>query len=450
MNIEPQKSKRTISRLQLKDWLRSLPKRMLKLITHNWAWKLCSLLLALCLWAGLITQDPTLTRERVFTDVTASVVGSDTLRRNGLIVLSGLDDEALNVRLRADVPQREYNSASPVSYNPRVDLSRITETGEQTLKFTTTSTTTYGTVQSILPDSVTVVVDEYVTNYRVPVTIVSFGEYPAGFYGTTPTADPSVVAVSGPESVVSRITRVFVDFDVSKLPSREGVSRNALNMRFADAEGNAVVSDLLEVTSSGVLLRSVIVQQQLYPSKQLAVNALGLTSGEPAVGYRLAGVDVSPVSVLAAGEGDALSVLESLSVATPADVSGKSEDFSVDVRLDRPDGVSYLSADMVTLSVRVEPVSVTRTFDNIKLSVVGRSDAYRAALASKTVSVHLTGPQNLLSGLKATAISAFVDVTGLTEGEHQLPVQVQVEGLDMSQLSSALSLETVGVTLSPR
>ena len=125
--------------------------RVLKVIVNNWAWKLLALFLAVCLWAGLITQDPSLTRERVFTDATVSITGAETLRRNGLIVLSGLEDEHLHARLRVEVPQREYNTVGAYNYNPRVELSRITEPGEQQIKLYATSTTAYGTVEDISP-----------------------------------------------------------------------------------------------------------------------------------------------------------------------------------------------------------------------------------------------------------------------------------------------------------
>ena len=164
MNAEPKKAAEQ-PRPSLRKALKGAPQRLWRLIYHNWPWKLLALFLALCLWAGLITQDPTLTRERVFTDVTVSVVGADTLRRNsGLIILSGLEDENLTARLRVDVPQREYNTVTASNYNPRVDLTRITEAGEQTLRINTTSTSTYGTVRSISPETITVVVDQFVTN----------------------------------------------------------------------------------------------------------------------------------------------------------------------------------------------------------------------------------------------------------------------------------------------
>ena len=110
--------------------------RVLKVIINNWTWKLLALFLAICLWVGLITQDPTLTRERVFTDATVSITGAETLRRNGLIVLSGLEDEVLHARLRVEVPQREYNTVGASNYNPRVELSRITSPARSRSSFT--------------------------------------------------------------------------------------------------------------------------------------------------------------------------------------------------------------------------------------------------------------------------------------------------------------------------
>ncbi len=448
MNTEPQKSAQSDRRASKKLTPKTLLKYIIKTVLHNWGWKLAALLLAVGLWAGLITQDPTLTRERTFTDVPISIVGNDSLRRNGLIVLSGLEDEALTARLRADVPQREYNTVSVTSYYTRVDLSRITETGEQTLRIITSSTPTYGTVQSVTPDSIDVVVDNYITNYRIPVVINTIGDYPPGFYGPSPNADPSVVAVSGPKSIVDRITRVYVDFDISKLEPTEKLNRNALAIRFADAEGNAVESDLLEVTSAGVLLRSVIVQQQLYPCKLLPVSEHELLTGTPAEGYYVSNVNVTPSSVSAAGSREALQALESITTISPVDVSGKTEPFSTEARLSKPIDANHISSDAVMIEVTIEPISITRSFDNVKLSVLGADGSQRIKSDVKSIAVHLTGPQNEVQSLKSSEISAAVNVSGLDEGEHALPVSIFIENADMNDFSYTLSMDTVNVSIS--
>ena len=113
---------------------------------RNWGFKLLSVLLALILWAGLITQDPTLTREKVFTDVSVTVSGTDTIKRNGFIVTSDLDELLSDVTVRAAVPQGRYQEATVNAYNVRVDLTRVNATGEWELKLTATNSSTYGNV----------------------------------------------------------------------------------------------------------------------------------------------------------------------------------------------------------------------------------------------------------------------------------------------------------------
>lgn len=96
MNTAPKKNPPVLDK-ELAEVLKATPSRFWNRLIHNWGWKLLSFLLAVCLWAGLITQDPNLTRERRFTDVPITLTNQETLRRNGLIVLSGLEED--NLRL---------------------------------------------------------------------------------------------------------------------------------------------------------------------------------------------------------------------------------------------------------------------------------------------------------------------------------------------------------------
>ena len=60
------------------------------IVLHNGWVKLLALLISLILWAGLISQDETLTRDKTFQNVSVSVTGNETLRNNGYIVVSDL------------------------------------------------------------------------------------------------------------------------------------------------------------------------------------------------------------------------------------------------------------------------------------------------------------------------------------------------------------------------
>ena len=85
--------------------VKAVLRKLKSLLLENWGTKLLALLIAVALWAGLITQDPTLTREKVFADAAVTVNGEDTLKRYGFIVLEDLDEVLSGVDVRVNVPQ---------------------------------------------------------------------------------------------------------------------------------------------------------------------------------------------------------------------------------------------------------------------------------------------------------------------------------------------------------
>ena len=78
---------------------------------HNGGFKLLALLISVLFWAGLISQDETLTRDKTFSDVSVNITGSDTMKRNGYIVVSDLAAMLDDVSVVAEVPQHRYETA---------------------------------------------------------------------------------------------------------------------------------------------------------------------------------------------------------------------------------------------------------------------------------------------------------------------------------------------------
>ena len=205
-----------------------------RIFIHNWPTKLLALLLAIILWGGLITQDPTLTREKHFSSVSVSVSGEESVKRNGFIVTSDLTSLLADVSLTADVPQMQYANAKATNYNVRIDLSRISSAGEQEIRILSTNSSTYGTVSSIQPSTVTIDVEEYITRFRIPVSVQTVGSAPEGYYAGAATLDPPTVTISGPKSMVDKIVRAEVVLELNNLPQREGTIRKALAYTLLD------------------------------------------------------------------------------------------------------------------------------------------------------------------------------------------------------------------------
>ena len=188
-----------------------------RIFIHNWPTKLLALLLAIILWGGLITQYPTLTREKHFSSVSVSVSGEESVKRNGFIVTSDLTSLLGDVSLTADVPQMQYANAKATNYNVRIDLSRISSAGEQEIRILSTNSSTYGTVSSIQPSTVTIDVEEYITRFRIPVSVQTVGSAPEGYYAGAATLDPPTVTISGPKSMVDKIVRAEVVLELNNL-----------------------------------------------------------------------------------------------------------------------------------------------------------------------------------------------------------------------------------------
>ena len=337
--------------------LKAVVKRISVFLTHNWQWKLLSLILAVCLWSGLITQDETLTREKVFSDVVINVTNADTLRRNGFIIVSGLDDLP-TVRVSADVPQKNYNSVSASNYNLRIDLSRIRSTGEQTLQVLSSSSSNYGTVTGISVDSVTVQVDEYMTRSRIPVRLNTAGTLPAGFYGGEAQVDPAYVVVSGPKSLVENVVRCVADYDLSSLAnSQAGTERTAVPFRLLDGEGNEIDSSLIDVTSQSVSLDSIIVSQTLYTEKSLVINTSDIVVGVPAQGYSIRRISSEPATLNVAGRDPFISSLNEFHIAEytdqQIDVTGLDTTVTRTISLNKTGDIAHYSADTVMITVEI-------------------------------------------------------------------------------------------------
>ncbi len=417
-----------------------------RVIRHNGLLKIVSLVLAVILWAMLITQDPTLTREKQMSGGTVMVMGNDSMLRNGFIVTAGLEDLG-TVTIRADVPQGQYQGAAASNYNPRIDLSKITSAGVQEVKINTTNSTTYGTVLEVAPSTVTLTVEDYVTRYRIPVTVETSGELPDGWYATQATRDPPVLAVSGPRSLVNRIVRAEAMLSLDTLPAQEGSVRTAVPYRLVDSLGEEIDDPSLVVTSESVLIDSIVLEQIMEPQKTLHLSTLGLVTGTPAQGYEVKSVTITPEVVVAAGAGEVLEQLDALYADATLDVTDLTSSVNRQIRIRKPTELTYLSQDSVTVAVEIGPVISSRTFHGVRIDLTGTGSDLSGTLSLRAADVDLEGELLWLVELRLSDVHLFVDATGLEAGEYELPVQCSVSRDDSTGWTGTVTPETITVTL---
>ena len=421
--------------------------KLLRRITHNGGFKLLALLLSVALWAGLITQDPSLTRERHFQNVTVSISGSDAVKRNGFIVTSDLKSLLTDVDLEVDVPQMQYQNVTASNYNVRVDLSRITGEGTQTLKILTSSSSTYGTVKSVVPSTIEIEVEPYITRYRIPVRVATTGEPPEGFYASTPAIDPPMVAVSGPRSLVYSINSAEAVVELDKLPAREGEVLQAVPFTLLDRNGTPVQSDLLEITSESVLVDSVLVEQDMFTKREIALSDLGIIRGTPAAGYEVKSVTITPARVAVAGKASELEELNLLYANSYLDVSGLKETVNSNLRIRQPAELTYMSATTCTVVAEIGPIMSERVFSKIRLGIENVERNHVASLGTKEATVTVTAPQLWVNNVVKGDVQLYCDATGLGAGTYDLPVLCTISGSGETTYDLEIVPATVHVTI---
>ena len=339
-----------------------------KTLAHNWAWKLMSLVLAICLWGALISQDTSLPREKTIEGVRVSVTNSASPRSLGLIVVDGLD-ELETVALRVSVPQRNYTQASSANYSARLDLSQIQNTGVQTIKVTASSSNAsqYGTVKEVISPEVTVRVEELGVLYGIPVEARWEGQMNEDYFAGALLKSADAVDISGPKSVVDKVSRCVVVYDLSTLSPERSPNSFSLPFIFEDAEGNTLDSSHLTVTPRGQTgsISRITLTQDVYYLAKVAVASDALIKGEPAEGYAVSSVRVTPSTVIIAGSQVAVApYLGENAFLYPfdqVDITGQSRNVSQLLYLNTPGSVEYISNNTVQVVVTILPEAFVNT-----------------------------------------------------------------------------------------
>ena len=404
-----------------------------------------SLLTAVVFWSILVASDGTLTRQKTFQNVSVSVTGEAALKSRGFIVTDDLDALISGVKMTVEVTQSNYARVSGTSYNPHIDLTQVTGEGENELNVAFSSQL-YGPVVSCEPSSVTVNVERYITR-RIPVVLETVGEL-SGYYLDSAKTDPTMLSVSGPQSLVSRVSRAVATLDIGLLSGDRRSDRAAVGIRLQDVSGGEIASDLIEITNQTVLTSTVVVETEIVPVREVPLAVATLVSGTPAEGYELVEIVPAQDSMLVAADDEVLAAITELTTDQPLSIEGATQDVTGSVRLRRPAGIENTMPYDVTVTARIQEKTVQRTLRQVQVEVDGLDDSLRATLSREKQTVQLTGLYTFIEGLSQSDVRLFVDVNGLGEGTHVVPVQISID--NAPEFACALSSPEVTVTIRQR
>ncbi|MBI3721532.1 MAG: hypothetical protein HY248_03180 [Fimbriimonas ginsengisoli] len=192
---------------------------------------------------------------------------------------------------------------------------------------------------------------EKVISADVGVSVETTGALPADnlvYQGAT--KEPGRVTVTGPESRVKQVRRARVLLDLSKVTRGMAVTDK---VDLLDSDDYPVA----EVTAQPSV---VTIRPEVNPAPQSkSLVVVPQYRGQPAFGYSVARVDVSPASVAATGMSEALARVSTIPT-WPIDLTGLRDSRTFVVRLNPPANIQPAHTRTVSVTVTIESALAPR------------------------------------------------------------------------------------------
>lgn len=236
------------------------------------------------------------------------------------------------------------------------------------------------------------------------------------------TLSTSEVIVKGAEYQINKVAIVKALIDVSKLPSQDVGTQTIdnINLIAYDDSGNIVDVEIVpETISAEITIKS--------PSKELPLKFV--TKGTVAFGYAIKTIEASDTKVTVWGSSEVINDLKYIEVEV--NVNDIKTDQKYKLEINKPSGIRNMSISTVNVDITLD-ASADREIDNVGL--IWRNldlSKYKVQASSATdtnVTIILKGVASVINDIQATDVTAYLDLSGYTEGEYE--VEVQVEGND--------------------
>lgn len=401
-------------------------------LTRNWGLKIASFLSAAVLWLVVTNINDPIVPYRV-TDVPVTIKNTNLITDRGQVyeVLDGTD--VIDV-VTVSAPRSIIDALDKSNIVAEADVNDLTSVDTVAIKL---STNKYNDkLDSIRGniDSVKLNIEEK-KDRSLPLRSVTTGEVREGYMVGDVTTEQNLIQISGPQSVITQVSKAQAEVDVSGFTSK--IETNS-DIRLYNDKGEEITTASIEKSISKVRVSVEILELKTVP---LICEA----AGTPADGYQLTGqVDFSKSTVTVAARAKLLERINAIEIpGNVLEVNEASEDVAtvVDITEYLPDGVILAEENFegkVNVVARVEAEverAVRIPVGSIRFT--GIPDGYRAIITepANECSVVLAGLQAVLNEVTAEDITAVVDLDAwveaeemeeLAEGSYWVPVDVTV------------------------
>lgn len=388
-------------------------------LTANIGLKIASVFCGVILWLVVTSiEDPSI--PHTYYNIPVKLLNTEMITESGQVyeVLEGTD---VIDRVTVRAPRTVISALSEENIIATADVNELSSLDTISIKLSTDIER--NSINSITGsiDTVKLKIEDQKTKALSLKTQTS-GQVAEGYMIGEITTDQNLVRITGPDSIVSQVTKAVIDVDVTGFTS--DIVTNA-EIKLYDSEDNEISSGRLAQN-----IRTVGVQIGILQTLEVPVNFT--VSGRPATGYRITGeVESSVQTVLIAGKSNAIRNLTSIDVPEDVlDVTDMTEPFEteIDIRQYLPDNVFLADSAQakINVSVSIEPeISKRLEIRGERVRITNLPEGYDASISDlgESFIIEVVGLTGQVAGLQASGISGVVDIeawmqnNGMTEPE---------------------------------
>ncbi len=396
-------------------------KKLMKHLTNNIGLKIVSVLFSIVLWLVVVNvADPDGTKSF---SVPVEILNKNVIEEMGKVpdVLGDTDIAVFYIT----GPRSYVEAMNSDDFKVTADLSQVDLTKDDEAKLVPIEITPkkYEKYLTIHKRTVNMQITlEELSEKKFVISPDTAGTPAEGCAIGNVEVTPNLLAVSGPESIVSKISKVTATINVEGIAS--DVSDNVVPVLY-DEEGNVISSDLLETNQSIVTIKANILG-----TKKLTIRCN--VTGEPAEGYEYKGIEYAPQTVTVKGESADLNTMNVIPIPEDViDIQGATSDVetTIDITPYLAEGISLVdeSANQIAvkaLIARKESKVFNLPVESINIS--GLPDNYELIYNATAVPVTIRASQEDIEGFDVGTIQASLDVSGMEPGTYTQELQLLI------------------------
>lgn len=234
------------------------------------------------------------------------------------------------------------------------------------------------------------------------------------------TIDSSEVIVKGSEDAINEISSIKALVNVADKSYKEAATYELTGIPLVayNNEGEIVKNvEIVPKTLNGTLVLS---------SYKKTVPISVLTTGSLVNGKAISSITInnSPnYSIDIYGDEEEIQDINSIFVTVNVDGLGTESAMTRTATINKPSGVRYMSVKDVTINIAFGNEE-QKTIEINSIDQKNLADGYSAGKVTKTVQVQVKGVRSNIDKINPSDIKAYVDLSGLGEGTHEVEVKI--------------------------